>query len=70
MDPPIESLKREVAVLREKLNDAEKKLEIKEAQLRTFVRTATPFTPRKMNTVVELRLDTPKLMLGTELPGG
>jgi len=29
MDPTIESLKREVAVLREKLNDTEKKLEIK-----------------------------------------
>ena len=62
MDPTIESLKREVAVLREKLNDAEKKLEIKEAQLRTFVRNSTPFTPKKMETVLEERPETPKSM--------
>jgi len=62
MDPTIESLKREVAVLREKQNDTEKKLEIKEAQLCTFVRTSTPFTPRKMETVIERRPETPKSM--------
>jgi len=62
MDPTIESLKREVTVLREKLNDAEKKLEIKEAQLRTFVRNSTPFTPKKMETVLEKRPETPKSM--------
>jgi len=62
MDPTIESLKREVAVLREKLNDTEKKLEIKEAQLRTFVRNSTPFTPKKMETVLEKRPETPKSM--------
>jgi len=60
MDPTIESLKREVAVLRVKLNDTEKRLEIKEAKLRTFVRTATHFIPRKVETVVEMRPDTPK----------
>jgi len=60
MDPTIESLKREVAILREKLNDTEKKLEIKEAQLRTFIRTATPFTPRTVEMVVEMRLEMPK----------
>jgi len=62
MDPSIESLKREVAALREKLNDTEKKLEIKEAQLRTFVRNSTPFTPKKMETVLEKRPETPKSM--------
>jgi len=62
MDPTIESLKREVDVLREKLNDTEKKLEIKEAQLRTLVRRATPFTPRQMETVVEMRPDKAKSM--------
>jgi len=62
MDPTIESLKREVAVLQEKLNDTEKKLEIKEAQLRTFVRNSTPFTPKKMETVLEKRLEMPKSM--------
>ena len=62
MDPTIESLKREVAILREKLNDTEKKLEIKEAQLRTFVRTSTPFTPKKKETILEKRPETPKSM--------
>jgi len=58
----IESLKREVAVLREKLNDTEKKLEIKEAQLRTFVRNSTPFTPQKKEMFLEKRPETPKSM--------
>jgi len=62
MDPTIESLKREVAVLREKLNDTEKKLEIKVAQLRTFVRNSTPFTPKKKETILEKRPETPKSM--------
>jgi len=60
IDPTIESLKREVAILREKLNDTEKKLEIKEAQLRTFVRNSTPFMPKKMETVLEKRPETAK----------
>jgi len=33
-------------------------LEIKEAQLRTFVRTATPFTSRIVEMAVEMRLET------------
>jgi len=62
MDTTIESLKRDVAVLGEKLSDTERKLEIKEAQLGTFIRTATSFTPRKVETVVEMGPETPKLM--------
>jgi len=55
MDNAVESLKREVSILRDKLNTAELKLaEAQRAKLKERVGEAVPFTPRKPFTT-ELR---------------
>ena len=59
-DNTIDSLKREVSLLRDKLTAAELKLaEAQRAKLRERVGVATPFTPRKTFTTTELRPMTP-----------
>ena len=56
----IDSLKREVSLLRDKLTAAELKLaEAKRAKMREEVKNVIPFMPRKPYTKVELRPATP-----------
>ena len=56
----IDSLKREVSLLRDKLTTAELKLaEAKRAKMKMEVENVIPFTPRKQITRAELRPVTP-----------
>ena len=56
----IDSLKREVSLLPDKLTTAELKLaEAKRAKMKKEVENVIPFTPRKLFTSIELRPATP-----------
>ena len=60
LENTIDSLKREVSLLRDKLTEAELKLaEAKRAKMKEEVKNVIPFTPRKPFTKMELRPATP-----------
>ena len=60
LENTIDSLKREVSLLRDKLTEAEFKLtEAKRAKMKKEVENVIPFTPRKQYTRVEMRPATP-----------